>query len=128
MSGTYNCPRHNKTVETGQPCKQCVSEIKSLLKKKNYTQQERLETFDRWASKGMRVVTVDFNDIHELIDLLVGREVWLHELARPQDIREEILFDYKRSFRDVLDDLGTNYPDLEVITQDIEPEDKDKWN
>lgn len=81
------------------------------------TPLERVNELNRW----MACVTIPFDNIHKRIEELVGRSVWTHELALPDQLRAEIFGEIApASMEDVLGKIGQLRGDLPVIALVVE--------
>ena len=80
----YLCPKHN--TEQEEACKGCMDIINSEVPE---SLEDRLAELRMWFFD-IDILTVEFNDLHERIQKLMGRPVWTHELASPQDLIHEL--------------------------------------
>ncbi len=78
------------------------------------TAEERAAEFEWWGN----ILTIPFNDLHQRIEELVGRSVWTHELAYPEQLIQEIRTGRQASISDVLDKIPS---DLPVVVVSLDP-------
>ena len=112
MSDTYTCDKHGIKVPKATYCEACMETFNSRRDATTMTAQERADEFRWWG----RILTIEFSDLHQRFEELVGRPVWTHELARPDLLIAEIERGTPSSFGDVLDKIPADKPVIVVKT------------
>lgn len=97
----YTCDKHGTETERGSYCQACMDAFKGRRDAKTMTPEERAAEFEWWGE----ILTIPFSDLHQRITELVGRDVWTHELARPDLLIQEIRAQQPASMADVLDKI-----------------------
>jgi len=77
------------------------------------TPKERAAELMRWGN----ILTIPFDKVHQRAEELVGRSVWTHEFAMPDQLVAEIMGESgPASMEDVIGKLHQMRPDMPVIS------------
>lgn len=81
-----DCHIHGLPVEDKASCPDCVVMLGGLSDVSRMTVPQRIAELRMWYG----VLEIDFSDMHERIERLVGRPVWTHELVNRERLEQEI--------------------------------------
>lgn len=77
------CPEHDSPLPPA--CPKCLDTMARPVE--TMTLDERADEIQHWID--VRVLTVDFSTFHKRHEELVGRPVWTHEFATPENLVRE---------------------------------------
>ncbi len=86
MTEVYACPVHGCKQAMGSYCGQCKHEFDTRRDVMSMTAEERATELERWVG----ILTIPFADLHLRVTELVGRDVYTHEMARPEQLAAEV--------------------------------------
>jgi hypothetical protein len=108
----YECPKH-QTVQDGY-CDGCVTYLAEHPANMFTTLDARADELQMWID--IDKLTVPFGDLQKRFEDMAGRGVWTHELARPEQIVEEIRRQQPATMTDALDKLPSDKQVIVVTT------------
>lgn len=83
------------------------------------TVEERAAEIERLMhAKGEQLLAEGFRtfgDVHQRLEELMGRPVWTHEMARPEQLAVELRTGERPSMEQIIDKVRQVNPDVEVI-------------
>lgn len=92
-------------------CPTCTAAFKHRRDATTMTAEERAVELESLVG----VLEIDFDKLHQRITELVGRDVWTHELAHPENLVAEIRRGVPASIGDVLDQFAEHFHDKPII-------------
>lgn len=84
----YTCPWHPDSGEQDGYCERCLYRLENAPKAADMTPEERAAEVQDFVDK--KLLTVPFEKFHERMEEVVGRPVFTHEFARPENLIAEI--------------------------------------
>lgn len=110
----WTCHEHG-TVQADDKtyCPTCMDAFKKRLPVTELSIDERVAQLQRLMGQ----LTIPFPDVHEWITELMGRDVWTHEIAYPEQLIEELRSGDEIGIGDVIAKLPWDKP---VIVTDGE--------
>jgi len=108
------CERHG--TKQREFCALCVAEFESRRPAAEMTVEERIAQLQAIPEQ----LTIPFSDLHLWITELMGRDVWTHELAYPEQLVEELRNGEHVGMADVLAKLPWDKPVLLVGDGNVE--------
>lgn len=83
----WTCERHDTTQPDGKTfCQPCMEAFEARKYVAEMTVEERIAELQALENQ----LTIPFDNLHQRITELMGRPVWTHELADPEQLYEEI--------------------------------------
>lgn len=92
------CHICESSVGEYEPCRMCMERFGRMSDVDGFTVEQRADELELLRG----VLEIPMIMLHERITRLVGRPVWTHELAHPEQLIAEILSGQKATFDDVL--------------------------
>src|SRR5688572_1877757 len=92
-------------------CPTCTAAFDHRRDVATMTVEERVTELESWVG----VLEIEFSKVHQRIEELVGRPVWTHELADPEQLVAEIRRGVAADFGDVLNKISSIAADTPVI-------------
>jgi hypothetical protein len=105
----YTCRKHNIEGLTSF-CPSCLTEFENRKPAASMSVAERVAALKAIPEQ----LTIPFDSIHQWYTELMGRDVWTHELAHPEQLIEELEQGERVSLGDVIAKLPWDKPVLLV--------------
>ncbi len=84
-------------------CPTCTANFPSRKSAGKMTLDERLAEFDLLGG----ILEFDFSLLHKRMEELIGRTVWTHEFAKPEQLRAEMISGQRASIENVIEKLAS---------------------
>src|SRR4051794_35764754 len=85
MTEPYTCPKHSIDGLTSF-CPECMAEFSTRQPATELTREARVAILRSIPE----VLTIPFDNLHQWVEELMGRPVWTHEFAHPEQLIEEL--------------------------------------
>ena len=105
QSDTYTCEKHN-LAGLSSWCPSCIAEFNGRMPACEMSISQRIVAFKALPEQ----LTIPFDSLHLWITELMGRDVWTHELAHPEQLIEELESGESADIGDVMGKLPWDKP------------------